>query len=307
MSRKTFYERELECQLVFDKFGPFYHLFTPGEQTGDIFLDRHVKEFGLNLLGICSLQTEDFRIIAYSEMTDHLHVLYAGRASSGKLFFDRYSQRLKRIVGPADCFRGFKPKILPLPDLRSVRNEIVYINRNGYVVCPDHTPFSYPWGSGIMYFNPFYERIPTRPYSSLTRDAKRLICRSRDIDLPAGYSVMGNLIAPNEYCYAKEIGMRLFRDAHQYFNLLSKDYEAYSETAKRLGESVFIADEEMYSVAKSLCEKYYNVKTPSLLKPDERIDLAKHLHSDYNATAKQLSRILKLDKKIVNELFPSAY
>ena len=251
MSRKTFYEQELECQRIFDKLGPFYHLFTPGEQTGDIFLDRPVKEFGLNLLGICSLQIEDFRIIAYSEMTDHLHVLFAGKKESGNLFFDRYSRRLKRIVGPSYCFEGFKPTILPLPDLKSARNEIVYINRNGYVVNTDYTPFSYPWGSGLLYFNPIYDKIPRRLYSSLTRDEKRQICRSRDIDLPPGYSVMGNLIAPDEYCHAKEIGMKLFRDTHQYFNLLSKDYEAYSESAK------------------------------------------------------QLTRILKLDKRIVNELFPS--
>ena len=110
MSRKTFYERELECQLVFDKFGPFYHLFTPGEQTGDIFLDRPVKEFGLNLLGICSLQIEDFRIIAYSEMTDHLHVLFAGKESSGMLFFDMYSQRLKRIADHLIVLKDSSPK-----------------------------------------------------------------------------------------------------------------------------------------------------------------------------------------------------
>lgn len=305
MSRKTFFDRELECQYVFDQFGPFYHLFTPGEETGDIFLEQSVKEFGLNLLGICSLSTKDFKIVAYSEMTDHLHVLYAGKKESGNTFFSSYFQRLRRILGSSNSLAGFKPKILPLPDLRAVRSEIAYINRNGYVINPDHTPFSYPWGSGILYFNPFYDRIPTRPFSSLTRDEKRVICRSRDINLPPGFSVIGNLIAPSEYCHARDIGMRLFRDAHHYFNLLSKDYEAYSAVAKRLGESVFIPDEEMFSVARSVCVKKYGVNAPSLLKPDERIDLAKILHSEYNANAKQLSRILKLDKRIVNELFPT--
>lgn len=36
----------------------------------------------------------------------------------------------------------------------------------------------------------------------------------------------------------------MFRDAHQYFNLLSKNYEAYSEEARRLGDIVVLTDEE---------------------------------------------------------------
>ena len=116
---------------------------------------------------------------------------------------------------------------------------------------------------------------------------------------------MGNIIAPYEYCHSQEIGERLFRDAHHYFNLLSKNFEANSEIAKRLGDSLFIPDEEMFSVAQFLCEKSFNVSRPALLKPQERLAVAKQMKMDYNASNKQLQRILKLDKLTVNELFPS--
>lgn len=41
----------------------------------------------------------------------------------------------------------------PINDLKALREAIVYVNRNGYVVNPSHTPFSYPWGTGRYYFN----------------------------------------------------------------------------------------------------------------------------------------------------------
>ena len=304
MKLKTYYDIENECQFIFEQNAPFYHLCTPGDLVTDIFVNREIREFGLNLLGICAFNTAGFKIVAYSEMSNHLHVLYSGTKASGELFFNQYLPRLGRIAGSSVNLSGFKPKIIPLPDLKAVRNEIVYINRNGYVVTPECTPFSYPWGSGALYFNPLFMKLPSRPYSSLNQIEKRRICRSRDIALGGDLSVIGNLIAPYEYCHVCDIGERLFRNAHQYFNMLSRDYEAYSEVAKRLGDSIFIPDEEMFSVARQVCLKY-NVTNPTLLKPQERIDVARIMHSEYNASNKQLQRILKLDKGIVSQLFPN--
>ena len=304
MKLKTYYDIENECQFIFEQNAPFYHLCTPGDLVTDIFVNREIREFGLNLLGICAFNTLGFKIVAYSEMSNHLHVLYAGTKVSGERFFDQFLPRLSRIAGSSINLSGFKPKFIPLLELKAVRNEIVYINRNGYVVNPECTPFSYPWGSGTLYFNPLFDRIPSRPYSSLNQADKRRICRSRDINLSGNPSVIGNLIAPYEYCHVSDIGERLFRNAHQYFNLLSRDYEAYSEVAKSLGDSMFIPDEEMFSVARQVCTRY-NVNNPTLLKPQERIEVARIMHSEYNASNKQLQRILKLDKGIVSQLFPN--
>ena len=306
MNKKTFYDIEMECQSVFDRFGPFHHLCTPGYLTENIFADREIKEIGLNFLGICCKDFDDFRIVAFSEMTNHLHLLYGGSIETGNEYFESYLSKLRRVIGKTIYFTGFTPKILPVPDLKAVRNEIVYINRNGYVVNPHNTPFSYPWGSGLLYFNPLFDKIPSKPFYNLTRDQKRMICRSRDLDLPLGYSVVGNIILPSCYCRVHDIGEKLFRDAHQYFNLLSRDYEAYSEVAKRLGDKVYISDEEMFSVVSQICRKYHGVTSPALLTPNDRIEVAKRMHRDYNASNKQINRILKLDRTVVDQLFPIA-
>jgi len=46
------------------------------------------------------------------------------------------------------------------------------------------------------------------------------------------------------------------------------------------------------------------VKNPFILDKSSKIELAKKLHFDYNASNKQIKRILRLDEHIVNSLFP---
>lgn len=306
MNENSYYSRENGCQYIFNTYQPFFHLCTPGKLVSNIFPDTPSKELGLNLIGICTLKTEAFLPIAFALMDDHLHILYSGTQSSGERFFDSYSSRLARLLGKEANLSGFIPQYIEVPDLNAVRNEIAYINRNGYVVHPNHTPFSYPWSSGAIYFNPYFKHIPSKPYSSLAYMEKRVICRSRDLELPGSLPILGKVIAPYSFCYASDIGEKLFRDAHHYFNLLSKNYEAYSEIAKRLGDSVLLPDEEMFGAVRQICVRQFNVGKPSLLTARDRIEVARRMHYDYNATNKQIQRILRLEASIVDEMFPTA-
>ena len=85
--------------------------------------------------------------------------------------------------------------------------------------------------------------------------------------------------------------------------MLSKNWEAYSEIAKRLGDTVIITDEEMYNVAAALSIKNYGIKNPGILNPNQKLELAKQLKQDYYASNKQIKNILKLDINVINELF----
>ena len=89
-----------------------------------------------------------------------------------------------------------------------------------------------------------------------------------------------------------------------YFNLVSRQVESYSQIAKELGDSVFYTDEEMYSAIYSHCAKKYDVKNLTLLGRDDKIEVAKMMKYDYNASNSQIMRILKLDERILDELFP---
>jgi hypothetical protein len=150
-------------------------------------------------------------------------------------------------------------------------------------------------------------------YDDLTIREKRKICHSYAVDIlpdmihqPAvrQVRVLDGVILPSCYCDVAE-AESMFRSAHHYFHLLTRKYEAYGEIAARLHESVFIADEEMYSAVCALCMKYYGVKNPGQLSAKDRVEVARRMRQDFNASNRQIQKILKLDASIVAELFPS--
>ena len=101
------------------------------------------------------------------------------------------------------------------------------------------------------------------------------------------------------------LGESMFRDARSYFNSLTRNAEAFSQIASRLKDSIFLTDEELYSVICSHISKEYSVKTPAQLNAQQKIDTARQMHFDYNASNQQLRRMLRLDLSILEELFPS--
>ena len=100
------------------------------------------------------------------------------------------------------------------------------------------------------------------------------------------------------------LGESMFRDARSYFNSLTRNAEAFSQIASRLKDSIFLTDEELYSVICSYINKEYSVKTPAQLSGQQKIDTARHMHFNYNASNQQLRRMLRLDMSILEELFP---
>ena len=96
----------------------------------------------------------------------------------------------------------------------------------------------------------------------------------------------------------------MFRDARSYFNSLTRNSEAFSQIASRLKDSIFLTDDELYSVICSHSNKEYSVKSPSQLSAQQKNDTARLMHLGYNASNQQLRRMLRLDLSILEELFP---
>ena len=88
--------------------------------------------------------------------------------------------------------------------------------------------------------------------------------------------------------------------------MLTKNREAYAEFAKIYGDKIVLTDKEMYSAAMAIANKDYQVSTFGDLTDSQRVATAKKMHFDYNASNAQLYRILKVDKALLQELFPEA-
>ena len=296
--------QEQSCELNFVNGGPFWHICTDGQSMEIICETIEDYKFAVTVIAIAAALT-GVRILTFQVMSNHIHVIVEGLETMCRDFFSEIKRRLRRYRnsdGRFASFEKFEASFIPIGNLRSVRYELAYTNRNGYLSNPAFTPFSYPWGGGYLYFNPQAYTTDARPWGDLTRDEKLKLCKSRVPDLPDGYMIKDGLILPQSFCAIK-YGESLFRDAHQYFSIVSKNYEAYSEIAKRLGDTVFLTDDEMFAALSLLAKKKYGDGRVTLLPNNSKIELAKALRSDYNASQGQIQRMLRLDRGIVSELF----
>lgn len=301
----SFSEKESLCEFRFRERGPLWHLTTPGMFQEVLFINDNDFKYGMSLTAICAAESGVI-IIAHTVMGNHVHDIVEGTRQSCILFMSRQRERLQRYLkgqGREVGLSAFECDPIPITGLKMLRNEIVYVHRNGYVVNPSYTPFSYLWGTGPYYFNPLARTDDGVPFSSLAYKQRREVFHGRIHDLPEGYRFRNGMMYPPSYCDI-EAGEMMFRDAHQYFSLLTKNGEAYSEEARRFGDTVVLTDEEMYPAMLAECRKRFGIRKPSELSLKEKVEVAKIMHNDYAASNSQIQRILNLDLQTVNSLYP---
>ena len=303
----SFIDKESQCQFLFNQNGPFWHIATPGNLTEILFTNSDDFRFGMSLLAESSVKC-GVTTYAYQLMNNHLHDIASSLSKQNCLDLLEYtSGRLKRYAttkGRKLNLSSFVCDPLEITTLSGLRNGIVYTHRNGYLVDSRYTPFSYPWGSGILYFGEDFEKFESPKFCNLTTREQRRIMNSRVQILPENFTVRNGCISPESFCDWKT-GRSFFRDAHQYFNMLTKNYEAYAEFAALLGDSISLTDEEMYSAACALAKKHFNASSLGQLSDGAKIEVARKLHFDHHAGKNQLRRILKIDPATIEAMFPS--
>ena len=302
----TFAEKERECERIFEKSGPFWHLYTDGRVMEDFLCTEEDFKTAMTALAVAAVLFKKVRIITFELMSNHIHMILNGEAEDCLELFERFKARLRRILktnGRIINWDAFKADILPIETLNALRNEIIYANRNAFVANPQFTPFNYPWGGGCAFFQPYFNRLPAISLRELGFNKARELTHFREIRLIEDLKFFGDIVFIPSFCRT-DIGESMFRDARSYFNSLTRNAEAFSQIAQRLKDSVFLTDEEMYAAATMYAENTYGNRQLSLLNPEQKIQLSKELHFKYNASNQQIRRLLKLDIGILNELFP---
>lgn len=308
-SNLTYSEKERICENIFLNEGPFWHLYTDGTKMHDIFTSNDEFDTGMNLLGILKFRHHNIKIVAFELMHNHLHMIMTGKKEMCLEYFEDYKLRLSRIFkrnGRILDWSLFKASIIQIENLKALRNEIIYAHRNAFVAHPEYTPYNYPWGSGCSYFNSTLQDLPTVDFDSLTIDRRRELAHMRDISGLGKLKMCGDRVYIPSFCII-DIGESLFTDPRSYFSSLTRNSESYSEIASRLKDSVFLIDDEIFSVAVNYCMEEFSIRQLNLLSPEQRIQVAKHLHFKYNATKQQLRRLLKLDSAVLEQLFPNIF
>lgn len=247
----TFVEKEIKCEKLFDTMGPFWHIYTDGNVMADIFHSEEERTEGLIVLAVCAMLFRKAELITFALMNNHVHLIMRGSRNDCLEFFEIFKKRLKRLVQrwgrPVDWSK-FEAQSIRIDTLRDLRNEIIYVNRNGYVANRDYTPFSYPWAGGWAYFSPVIDMLPIKSVREVGYTRVRELTHYRDVDAVAALRFVGDVPFIPSFCRV-DLGQGMFQDARSYFHALTRNAEAYSQIASRLKDSVFLTDDEMFVVA----------------------------------------------------------
>lgn len=291
------YIREMDCEKAFRKLGTVYNANTP-ENHPLVFKTEIEYKDGVSILGICARMFPDVKIYAFQIMSNHVHLVVGGEEDRIKTFFKYFVSRLEKYFRGEVDFRDFELKLHAISDLAYFRNAVVYVNRNGSVVNNKVTPFSYPWGSSAFFFTPVCERYNRLTGCPIGVRRIRSLMHSKYADQYGDLIDVDGFVSPIEFCDIHS-AEATFRDARQYFNLISRDVESYAEIAKITGESFFYTDNDLYQAAVNIAKSTYGERKLNLLPAAAKINIAKRLRYDYNAGEKQIRRLLKIDEGIL--------
>lgn len=306
---KTFGESERRCEATFLNAGPFWHAYTSGKNTPLLFAEEADFAFVMNVIARAKLEYQDVVILAFEVMNNHFHFVLCAQEAQVSPFWDSIRKRLKRYY-PDIVYADLSYK--RIDSLNSLRNNIAYTHRNGYVANPDHTPFSYPWGTGRYYF---LDAPAGVPYSTVSDRESRAMFRSRTPEMPDDWLVTHfgttrtessqplGYISPASYC-ALRFGMAMFRDAHHYYSAVSKNVEAYSGLAAEIDDGEFLTDNEMFSQISNILRNQYQGLSLRNLSRAQKFDLARTLRYEFRSSNDQIRRLLALTKYDIDAIFP---
>lgn len=292
---------ELECENIFRQIGPVYNANTP-ENHPVVFTSEQDYLSAMSILAVCARMYPDTRIFAFQLMSNHIHMVIGGDEEMIHEFFDYFVSRLDKYFEGKIDFGEFKLKLFRINNLSYFRNAIVYNNRNGFVVNNNVTPFSYPWGSSGYFFLPMARRYSALSGKAIGITQLRSLMHTRNCDSLKDLKLVDGHVSPFEFCDI-DTSESVFRDAKQYFYLISRNVEAYAEVAKSLGESLFFNDNDLYQAAVKLSQDHFGTNNLNTLTVTQKMETARRLHYDYNASDKQLQRILKIDADVLKAMF----
>lgn len=302
-------ERQIERmqERLFSESGPFYHLSTKPLENDVIFQDDEERKVAVNLIAILAKETH-VDILAFAIMSNHFHFIIKGELVDGIEFFRRLKKRLSNFFA-----RRGRSGIMDLVDvdpdtpvistLNQFRNEIAYVIRNPYVARTDVNLFAYPWCSGYLYFNPHLECLCSKSVNELSYKEKRDITRATDPQLDPQFRVRNGMIAPESFVNYKLVES-LFPSARKFLWWVLRNVEAQHEVASRLGERVFLNDDELFVIAQQLARSQFGRDGVKELRIQQRKEIAIVLKNKWNVSNGQAARIAQLDPRTVDDMFP---
>lgn len=288
-----------KCQQAFESLGEVYHLWT-GENFEVIFTGEDDFKRGMNIIGICALLHPEVRMLTFELMSNHIHITAAGSSKEILSMFEDFRSSLSRAF-PGKDWKNFNAGTKLLNDLNNARNVIVYDNRNGYLVSPNYSPYTYPWGANSYYFNPLLKKLVLQHATKTFVRERRDIFRSHKADTADKLLKFDDYALPLSFCDIGA-GESLFMNESQYFGRISRNIETNKQIAAEIGESIYYTDDELYGAILKVSRDKFGTTQLTTLPAQAKLELAATLRYGYNASQKQICRFLKLEPSVLSAI-----
>lgn len=296
---------ESPADRAFRTAGPIGHLYTKPLETDVFFHGDEERAIAVNYIAIAAMES-GIILLAYAIMNNHFHFILAGTQIQISAFYERFKYLLNihfRYHGRGKLMDGAEPGFTPIESLKQLRNEIAYVIRNAFAVRQDVNVFADPWSTGYLYFNPLLVEDGL-PASQLKGRSLREFTCSRSIDkVDARIHVKDGMAQPWSFVDYKLV-MSFYDNARQFVNSVVKNVEAMVELANGYGETLQFNDDELYPLINKMCREKLRVANLSELDLQGKKELAVLLKNQYSASNGQIARLVKLELKDVNTLFP---
>ena len=280
-----------------------FHLASDHLETVRLFSDEESFRFGVNTLAIAATLF-DVRILCYELMDSHLHALLRGRWPECRNFFRWVLHRLSMMVskrdGVVDVIRLDGFDVHAVMDAKQFKNEVVYILRNCYKARVG-SPFSYPWGSAEVYFNPYRDSVRGTPVAKMGTVACRNLFHSH-VRLPDSYEILDGRVLNRCFVDYRFVENQ-FGDSLAFFDAIRVwDLESAVALSHGVSEQVNFSDADLSIRISALCRTEYGQDSVQLLDRKSLLLLARMVSRRFGAGKKQLARLLHLSPDILEKV-----
>lgn len=279
----------------------YYHVTSSALETNVIFQSREDFITGMNDVVLCLLKY-DVRILCFCLMSNHFHFVLYGSYKECYGFIQEYKQlcamRMRHSRAEVNPLKSVEIRFDLLDTEEYLKNAIAYVLRNPLAAHIIMMPYYYEWSSMSAYFR---GGLPLKgvPVNGLSIRRRREILKSRHAVVPDTFLVNEDGIIPPACYVACDIVERLF--PHPSFLMMALARKVENEMEIRMGaaERIVMSDVELKTQIGELIRSEFGVSAMSHLSADDRLRLCLLVRRNFNASVKQIARLLRLSQDIV--------
>lgn len=286
------------------KGGSGVYQFTMSHlEHGTLFRKDADYAFGVNSLAIATTLF-DIRLLAYTLMSNHLHLLLYGTLKECRCMWRwiiyRFSVMLSAEYGIIGLMHEKDCNVSPVTNQQMFLNELAYILRNCYRarIC---SPYEYRWSSADVYFNPYMNLVHGEAVGKIKQERRRELFKSH-VKLPPEWETVNSCVL-NRYFVDYKLVEKKAGDSLALFDRLRVfDLESGVRISHGLPESIRFSDSQLQEKIASICKNEYYVESPHQLDRKTLLQLARTLARRFAASKGQIRRLIGLTDEVLEKV-----